>query len=203
MATHEIRPSPSPRIELGPGDAGRAVSAEEFADAVLREPWRYERASGSLVVMAPDGEGHVDAVDPWLERLFAYRANHREVVRRVVPNAWIRVDEGTDRIADIGVYLAEEGDAGSRPIPDRVPELVFEVVSPGRVPHDRDYVEKRAEYERLGVREYVVVDRFRRQVTVFALTPDGYRAEVRTAADAYASPLLPGLAIPLAEVLNP
>jgi len=199
MATHQIRSGS--QIMLGPDDAGRLVSTEEFADAVLQEPWRYERVSGRLVVMAPDGESHVDTTDPWLERLFAYRTNHREVVQRVVPNAWIRVDGGTDRIGDIGVYLA--GDPGAKTIPDRIPDLMFEIVSPGRVSHDRDYVEKRAEYERLGVKEYVVVDRFTEQVTVFRLAVEGYRAEVLTTADTYTSPLLPGLAIALAEVFNP
>jgi Uma2 family endonuclease len=199
MATHQIRSGS--QLELGPGDAGRDISAGEFADAVFQEPWRYERASGRLVVMAPDGEAHIDAVDPWLERLFGYRSTHREIVRRVVPNAWIRVDDGTDRIGDIGVYLA--GDPGGKTIPDRIPDLMFEIVSPGREAHDRDYVEKRAEYERLGIKEYVIVDRFTKQVTVFTLAPDGYHDRVLTAADTYTSPLLPGLAIPLAEVWNP
>src|SRR4051794_33912292 len=117
MATHELRSGS--RLELGPGDAGRVLSAQEFADAILREPWRYERVSGRLVVMAPDGEDHIDTVDPWLERLFDYRATHRAIVRRVVPNAWLRVDGGTDRIGDIGVYL--EGEPTGKRIPDRVP----------------------------------------------------------------------------------
>jgi Uma2 family endonuclease len=199
MATHEIRSGS--RLELGPGDAGRAVSAEEFADAVFQEPWRYERVSGRLVVMAPDGEAHVETTSPWLRRLVRYWDDHPEVVFRVVPNAWIRLDDGTDRIGDLGVYL--EGDPEARPIPDRVPDLMFEIVSPGRTSHDRDYVEKRAEYERMGVKEYVIVDRLTKQVTVFTLAPDGYRAEVLTTASTYTSPLLPGLAIPVAEVLNP
>jgi Uma2 family endonuclease len=199
MATHEIRPGS--RLKLGPDEAGLLVSAEDFADALYQEPWRYERVNGRLVVMAPDGEDHVDATDPWLERLILYRVNHREIVHRVVPNAWIRVNNGTDRIGDIGVYLA--GDPSAKKIPDRIPDLMFEIVSPGRVSHDRDYVEKRSDYERLGVKEYVVVDRKPGQVTVFTLTPDGYRAQVLAAADTYTSPLLPGLAIALAEVLNP
>ena len=148
--------------------------------------------------MAPDGGDHVEAVDPWLERLMAYRIHHRDVVEMVVPNAWVRVDEGADRIGDVGVYLA--GGPGARRIPDRVPELMFEVVSPGRASRERDYVEKRADYERLGVKEYVVVDRFAKRVTVLTLGPGGYRERVLTAADVYASPLLPGLEVAVSEV---
>jgi Uma2 family endonuclease len=199
MATHEIRSDS--QLEFGPDDAGRLVSAEEFADASYQGPWRYERVRGRLVVMAPDGGDHVETTAPWLERLIVYRVNHREVVHLVVPNAWIRVDDGTDRIGDIGVYLS--GDPSAKKIPDRIPDLMFEIVSPGRESHDRDYVVKRSEYEQFGVKEYVVVDRFTKQVTVFMLTPDGYRAQVLATADTYTSPLLPGLAVALAEVLNP
>src|SRR3954468_15407128 len=181
MATHETR-SVS-RLELGPEDAGRPLSAEEFADAEYREPWRYEREDGRLVVMAPDGQGHIDAVDPWLERLILFRTTHRDLIRRVVPNAWIRVDGGTDRIGDIGVYLSANPDA--RAIPDRVPDLMFEIVSPGRASHDRVYVEKRADYERLGVKEYIIVDRFTKQVTVLTLAADGYHSRILTTADTY------------------
>src|SRR5712691_9697302 len=109
MATQQIRSRT--QLELGPDDAGRAVSAEEFADAEYQEPWRYERVRGRLVVMAPDGENHVDTLSPWLRRLYAFWDAHSEVVERVVPNAWIRVDGGTDRIGDIGVYLTGDPEA--------------------------------------------------------------------------------------------
>ena len=79
---------------------------------------------------------------------------------------------------------------------------MFEIVSPAATSRDRDYVKKRSEYERLGVKEYVIVDRFKKQVTVLTLTPGGYQEQVLTPADTYTSPLLPGLAIALAEVWN-
>jgi Uma2 family endonuclease len=78
---------------------------------------------------------------------------------------------------------------------------MFEIVSPGRESHDRDYVEKRADYYRIGVREYVIIDRFVRRVTVLTHSPGGYEERVLTPPDTYTSPLLPGLVIPLAEVL--
>jgi Uma2 family endonuclease len=198
MATHEARSRA--QLELGPEDAGRVLSAEEFADAFYKEPWRYERVRGRLVVMAPDGGNHVRTTNPWLENLVVYKVNHPEVVELVVPNSWVRVDAGTDRIGDLGVYLA--GDRAAKDIPDRVPEMMFETVSPGSRSRKRDYVEKRSEYERLGVKEYVVVDRSKKQVTVHVLAPGGYQVRVLTRADTYTSLLLPGLAIPLGEVWN-
>jgi Uma2 family endonuclease len=196
MATHEIRSHAE--LELGPGDAGRAVSAEEFASACYQEPWRYERERGRLVVVSPDGGDHVEAADPLLERLMMYRVANRETVERVVPNSWVRVNERTDRIGDIGVFLI--GEATLKKIPHRVPDLMFEIVSPGRTSRHRDYVKKRREYERLGVKEYVIIDRFKKQVTVHALAPGGYLSRVLTIADTYSIRLLPGLVIPLSEV---
>jgi Uma2 family endonuclease len=183
---------------LGPDDAGRAVSAEEFAKADYQEPWRYEREGGRLVVMPPDGEAHVDTASPWLRKLCSFWDQHPEIVARVVPNAWVRVDEGTDRIGDIGVFLA--GGRRSRKIPHRVPDLMLEIVSPGRTSRDRDYVNKRADYERFGVKEYVIVDRFKKQVTVHVRVRGRYQTRVLTTADTYTSRLLPGFAVVLADV---
>ena len=184
---------------LGPEDAGRAVSAEEFASAEFVAPWKYERVAGRMVVMAPDGKDHDDCSEPVRDHLGAYRLARPDLVERVVSEAWIRVDGGTDRIGDIGVYLVRDDAIGERP--DRVPELMFEVVSPGRESRDRDYVEKRDEYHRLGVREYVIIDRFAGAVTVLTHAPEGYLGRVLGRGDVYTSPLLPGLAIPLVEVL--
>ncbi len=79
---------------------------------------------------------------------------------------------------------------------------MFEIVSPGRMSRERDYIRKRADYHRFGVREYVVIDRRQRTVSVFRWEPAGYEETVLTAGDVYTSPLLPGLAVPLAEVFG-
>ena len=55
----------------------------------------------------------------------------------------------------------------------------------------------------LGVREYVIVDRYQRIVTVRTHALDGYAECILWAGVIDTSPLLPGLAIPLAEVLGP
>ena len=192
MATHP------PVLQLGKQDEGRLVSSEEFAEAEFDEPWKYEREDGRLIVMAPSGEGHLDVTEPWRDWLGAYRLAHPEIVQRVASEAWIRVNDGTDRIGDIGVYLVPGGPVPK--IPDRVPDLMFEIVSPDKVSRDRDYVRKRAEYHRLGVREYVIIDRFQRSVTVLRFAPDDYQERMLRIGDSYDSPLLPGLMIPLSEI---
>jgi Uma2 family endonuclease len=189
----------STRLILGPEDHGRFVSADEYASADYREAWKYERVDGRLVVMAPDGFDHQVTAEPWRDRLVMYYVNHPDRVQHVFSNPWVRVDRGTDRIGDLGVYLIPE-----RPVPDppdRPPDLMFEIVSPGREAQERDYIQKRAEYYECGVREYIVVDRFTKQVTVLTHTPQRYEERVLTLTDTYTTPPLPGLSIPLSEVL--
>jgi Uma2 family endonuclease len=184
------------RLRLGPDDHGRLLTDEEFAEADYAEPWRYERVKGRLVVLFPDDQEHVDTSEPWRDHLAVYKLGHRDRVQSVKSNAWVRVPGGTDRIGGIGVYLVV--DRLEPKIPDRIPDLIYEIVSPGR---DRNYVEKRADYFRIGVREYVIIDRFGKRVTVLTHAPEGYEERILTPTDTYTSPLLPGLAIPLAEVL--
>jgi Uma2 family endonuclease len=188
-----------PVLQLGPHDHGRSVTAEEFAEAEFVEPWKYEREQGRLIVMPPDGPGHDRGSEPVRDHLGAYRLAHPDLVEEVVSEAWVRVDGGTDRIGDIGVFLAGPRTAINRP--DRVPELMFEIVSPDRESRERDYVKKRKEYHRLGVLEYVVIDRMRHRATVYTAGPRGYSKRALRPVDVYASPLLPGLAIPLAGIL--
>src|SRR4051812_30545037 len=128
----------STRVRLGRVDHGREVSAEEFAVADFEEPYSYEREAGRLVVLSPEGYGHQSASEPWRDALVLYKAHHPEVVRHVFSGAWIRPDGDRDRIGDLGVYLV----ATPRPAPgeEPIPDLEFEIVSPGRADRARDYV---------------------------------------------------------------
>jgi Uma2 family endonuclease len=187
-------------LTLGSDDEGRTLSAEEFAHATFLEPWRYERVDERLIVMAPDGADHVNAVSQWLKRLMQFWLRRPEIVDKVVPYAWLRINSRKDRIGDLGVYLA--GSANALAIPERVPELMVEVVREGRANRDCDYIEKRADYHRVGVREYVVVDRFTETVTVFLHSPNEYVEHVFGVGETFQSGVLPGLAIPISEVFE-
>lgn len=190
---------PSAMLKLGPEDHGRRISSEEYANAEFQEPWSFERVDGRLIAVAPAGEEHALCAEPWRDRLVLYKLQHPGVIYLVISEAWLRVDGSTDRIGDIGVYLQTEE---PRPkVPDRVPDLMFEIVSPDRRSRSRDYVDKRADYHRFGVREYVIIDRFNGNVTVLQHAPEGYREQILRTPETYTTPLLPGLAIPLAEVL--
>ena len=101
---------------------------------------------------------------------------------------------------DICVYLV--GDDAARKVPHRVPALVFEFVSRSRSDQERDYIHKRDEYHAIGVREYVIIDRFKRLVLVLTRQPEDYAEQTLAEHDCYSTPLLPGLEIPLSEAFS-
>ncbi len=186
---------------IGPADAGLRLSREEYAEAEWAEGVRFERVNGRLVLMPPAGFDHHVTVEPFRNHLGAYRLTHPTIVAHVFQESWTSVDEDTDRIPDIAVYLKSAGSEPPR-LPDRIPDLIFEIVSPGRANRRRDYDEKRDEYERLGVSEYVIVDRFDHEVTVLRLVDGKYDEQILKPSDTYRSPLLPGLEIPLQSIIG-
>lgn len=183
---------------LGPDDDGRELSADEFAEAASLAPFTFERSDGSLLVMSPEGQRHLDDSWPWRQRLSRYWIEHPEIVEDVVIQSRVQPDSGTDRIGDIGVYLVEPGAA---PIPDRVPDLMVEVVSPSREDRHRDHVARRRDDHRLGGRDYVIVDRPAGRVSVLTAGPRGDRRRALRRGAVYRTPFLPGLEIAPDEVL--
>jgi len=178
-------------LVLGPTDTGRLVSSSEYEEAEFRASLELRTRGRRLLVMPPDSPEHDQCSEPVRDLLGAYRLAHPRIVESVVSECWLRVDEGTDRIGDIGVFLA--GDRSGQKRPQRVPEMMFEVVSPDRESRERDYVKKRKEYLRLGVLEYVIVDRMRRRVTVYTHESGRYRKRVLHPDRRYGSRSCPGL----------
>jgi Uma2 family endonuclease len=183
---------------FGEADHGRIVSSEEFASADFEEGWIYERVNGRLVVGPPNGMEFHLACEPFLMGLFCNKSFHRGIIQYIVSHAWVRIDQDNDRIADFAVYLVSDSPP---PIPDRVPEILFEIICGTGRDRTRDYAIKRATYERLGVREYVLVNCFLRYVLVLENSPQGFRERRLTHSDRYETPLLPGLSVELSEVL--
>jgi Uma2 family endonuclease len=187
-------------LKLGPLDAGRQLSAEEFASASYQAPFRYERVKRRLVVSQPAGADDRQVSRPFRRVLGGYWGTHPESVDDVDLPGWVSTTPDDDRIPDICVYLADK--CSSLRVPQRVPDLIFEFVSQDRSDQERDYIDKRAEYHAIRVKEYVIVDRFKQQVLVLTWKRADYAERVLTCDQQYTSPLLPGLAVSLAEVFE-
>lgn len=191
---------PTASLTIRPTDAGTVLTREEFAESEFTEGYRYERHAGRLIAMPPPGHDHHLTTGSVRDYLGAYRLAHPEIVEFVIQDSWTTIDDDTDRIPDIAVYLRST--KPSLQLPERVPEVVYEIVSPGWENRRRDYGEKRSEYERLGVREYVIVDRHDQRVTVLQLVEGKYQEQLLKPADIYRSPLLPGLEIVLQPIIG-
>ncbi len=187
------------KLTLTKDDEGLALTHEEFADADFQEPWKFERIDGRLVLMTPAGEGHRDTTNLFRDPLVIYKVNHPGIVEKVYEESWVVIDENTERFPDLAVYL--QTDEEHPAFPHRIPDLVFETVSPGAADRRRDYEDKRAEYERIGVREYVIVDRFEHRLLVLRLEEGRFTETELGPDDSYTTARLPGLEIPLANII--
>lgn len=70
------------------------------------------------------------------------------------------------------------------------PQLVVEVVSPGRESEDRDYRYKRSQYQARGISEYWIVDPIQQQITVLSWVTGLYEEAVFSGEEAIASTVL-------------
>ena len=91
---------------------------------------------------------------------------------------------------------------GRLPGPNGTPTIIAEFVSKGKVNQDRDYIAKRAEYREIGVKEYWVVDRFAKTMTVYRFAAERDEELVIAADRTYSTPLLPGFELPLGRLLE-
>ena len=101
---------------------------------------------------------------------------------------------------DLVVILSGRSDVGGRIHVEGVPDIAVEILSSDR---SHDLLYKRRIYAEAGVKEYWIVDPRRDTVLPLALQ-DGAYAERQplSPGDTLITPLLPGLAIPLADLFR-
>ena len=109
-------------------------------------------------------------------------------------------ERGLTLVPDLIVILRARADIVVGGYAEGAPDIAVEILSSDR---NRDLVRKRQLYAAAGVREYWIVDPAADSVTLLELSDGDYveRAAL-TAADTLTTPLLPGLAIPLADVFH-
>jgi Uma2 family endonuclease len=82
------------------------------------------------------------------------------------------------------------------------PQLVVEVVSPGKENADRDYRYKRSEYAARGIAEYWIVDRVQGRVTVLEWVEGLYEDKVFQGNEQIVSGLFGVLQLTAAQILQ-
>jgi Uma2 family endonuclease len=171
---------------------------------------RYELIDGELVTLPPESEPN-NFIANYL--LFTLASSG------FIPLRLIRT-----HMCEIQVPILREGDAANR-YPDLVilrpehilltasrltitvdmppPQLVVEVVSPGRVGRDRDYISKRAQYAVRGIPEYWIVDPQEQMITVLRLESGKYvEVGMFQGEQTLVSPTFPQLSLTVQQVLG-
>jgi Uma2 family endonuclease len=194
-------PPLEPDLLLGPEAAGVKMMPEEF-DAIedCDENYRYELVNGVLVVTPIPLAEETGPNELLGYMLLYYREYHPQgsALDHTLPQQYVRTRTGR-RLADRLIWT------GLGRLPNRrkdTPSIAAEFVSAGRRNRQRDYVDKRQEYEEAGLQEYWIIDRFQRTLTVIRYGPAGPSEQVITEHQTYQSPLLPGFELPLARLLE-
>ncbi len=171
---------------------------------------RYEWIAGALVEMPTESE-----LNAWISLALQLYLIQAGLVRPRLTQRYscelevpvLRPKQARNRFPDLVVLQPEHLDLTQQRLTIRLdmppPTLVVEVVSPGRANRERDYDEKRAQYQARGIPEYWLVDPDRRLVTVLSLGAGDYEAAVFSGADLILSPTFPSFALTANEVLNP
>jgi Uma2 family endonuclease len=181
------------------------VTAEKFTSADLElmpeDSNRYEIIEGELYVSRAPGYEHQYTclrlgrfLDEW---------NDRSSLGIILCAPGLVFAEDDDVIPDL-VWISRERFANATDQAGHLrtaPELVIEVLSPGKLNEYRDRQAKLDLYSRRGVQEYWIVDWISRQVEVYRRK----RARLALAATLYAedqleSPLLPGFSCQIAKL---
>ncbi|MGO9463869.1 MAG: Uma2 family endonuclease [Isosphaeraceae bacterium] len=160
------------KFRIGPRDAGRKMSLEEFREVEGEPGYLYELARGVLEVVEIPADDHGQIVDNLHEMISRYRRLHPGLIRRICHGSDIRLlipELDSDRHPDLAIVFrsAPKSDRGRQ-----VPQLVSEVVSPGARARRRDYEEKAEEFLRMGIDEYWIVDPKLQGVTVLTRVDD-------------------------------
>jgi Uma2 family endonuclease len=153
----------------------------------------YELFNGELIPVPPESGENVEIAGDLFLAFVAILGRKR--VRGHGLELEVR-GEPKNRYPDLTV-LREEHIALLKPrntirLTMPLPLLVVEIVSPGAIQRERDYIAKRSQYQDLGIDEYWIIDPQEKSVMVLEMTTTGFR-EVRifSGVDAIASPTSP------------
>jgi Uma2 family endonuclease len=185
------------RLRLGARSAGILLTPEEFDAALFRRGPRYELINGVLVVSPSPMKQERDPNGYFGYLLRKYEEEHPEghSLNLTLSEETIHSTPNRRR-ADRVIWAG----LGRLPLEDDPPTIIVEFVSKGRAARERDHITKRVEYGMIGTREYVIVDRFQRTMTVVDYSQPDAAPRVLGEKDTYTTPLLPGFALPVARL---
>jgi Uma2 family endonuclease len=189
---------------IGPADHGQRLTLDEFIEADFEEGWLYELARGVIDVTEVPGINHGRIVNRITLLFAAYMIAHPGRINYRAGSGECRLrlpGMQSDRHPDQAVYLDPPPPGDNQPWTRWVPHIVVEIVSTGG--EDRDYLEKREEYLRVGVAEYWILDPRKRQLLVLQRAGDVWEETVVLPGAVYRTLFLPGLEVRPEDLLGP
>jgi Uma2 family endonuclease len=171
-------------------------------DACPDDSNRYELIEGELFVSRAPGIPHQRVLNNLQMALGSYLKENP--IGIVVPGAGAVFSDYDAVIPDL-VFVRNE--RWSEVVTEirftGAPDLVIEILSPGKENRDRDLLVKRQLYAKYGVAEYWIVDAENRLVEGYRLQDDRLESSgTLRNGDEITTPLLPGFRLAVSSILN-
>lgn len=187
---------------IGLDSTGILMSASEYDALSIEdcdEGYRYELIRGVLIVSPFSSESERAQITYLITQFGLYQScnSQGKCLDSVLFEQELQIGDERRR-CDLAIWTS----LGR--VPDArvdVPAIVVEFVSPGKAAWRRDYIEKREQYLAHGVKEYWVIDRFDRTMSVFKSVPQADTEIVVREKDVYRPELLPGFELALDKLL--
>jgi Uma2 family endonuclease len=162
----------------------RFDSFEDYLAYENSDDQLYELFNGGLVEVPPESGFNVGLAT----KLLIYFAQIFGYLRVRGHGLELEVDgEPRNRYPDLTIIKEEHIDQllarNTIRLSMAAPDLVVEVVSPGNLQRDRDYVAKRSQYQSRNIPVYWIVDPQTKEIMILTLTPMGYQEQVYQGSD--------------------
>ncbi len=182
----------------GPEVNGLMMTPRQFDRADFDPDYRYELVNGVCIV-APLPDVHERELnDDWAFELGCYQESpNGHFLDDTLPEHTIAMAADRRR-ADRVIWCG----LGRRPKRGEMPTIAIDFVSMGRRKWQHDYEVKRDQYLAAGIREYWIVDRFKRTFTAWIKTATGHRTKVLHKGQTYYTDLLPGFVLSISQLME-
>jgi Uma2 family endonuclease len=163
------------------------ITFDEFLD-LSPDGEKADLLDGVIYVASPDNTVAAD-LNGWLYSLLYTYVEVMDLGKAYVSRVAFRIGPKQGPEPDIGFVPKELEFTRRRGYIDGPPALAVEIVSPDSV--SRDYIQKRAIYEKAGVREYWIIDPDAKRTTFLRLREGRFKT-VTPAGHIFHSQVLPG-----------
>ena len=172
-------------------------------DAMPEDGNRYEVIEAELFVSRAPGLPHQIVSGNVYYQLRSYL--DKNPIGKIIATPGLILSQYSGVIPDLVFYTHRRGEeiiANERLV--AAPDIVIEILSPGRENISRDRIAKRQLYAKHEVTEYWIVDSENRSVEIYRLAGQSLElAAMLRSEDLISSPLLPGFDCPVSKIFEP